>query len=112
MGGEGGDGAATAIWAKVTGALPRPIVNCRTAADVQSAIRAARDCHLPLSVRGGGHDWAGRALCEGLVIDLRAMNAVTFGPDRPARVAGAARAAVVAAAPGTPCLATIHAVVG
>lgn len=48
--------AATAIWAKPIGRMPRAVVHCRTAEDVQSVIRAARDCQLPLSVRGGGHD--------------------------------------------------------
>ena len=55
---------ATAIWAKPVGRSPRAVVHCHTAEDVRFAIRAARDCDLPLSVRGGGHDWAGRALCE------------------------------------------------
>jgi hypothetical protein len=41
--------AATAIWAKPVGRLPRAIVHCRTPEDVQSAIRAARDADLPLS---------------------------------------------------------------
>ena len=50
---------ATAILAKPVGPMPRAVAHCRTAQDVQSAIRAARDCDLPLSVRGGGHDWAG-----------------------------------------------------
>jgi FAD/FMN-containing dehydrogenase len=49
--------AATLIWPKPVGRTPRAVVHCRTPEDVQSAIRAARDCHLPLSVRGGGHDW-------------------------------------------------------
>jgi FAD/FMN-containing dehydrogenase len=32
---------------------------------------------LPLSVRGGGHDWAGRALShQGLVVDLSRMRQV------------------------------------
>jgi FAD/FMN-containing dehydrogenase len=48
--------AATAIWAKPVGRMPRAVVHCRTPQDVQSAIRAARECDLPLSVRGGGHD--------------------------------------------------------
>jgi FAD/FMN-containing dehydrogenase len=61
--------AATAIWAKPVGRMPRAVAHCRTPEDVQSAMRAARNCDLPLSVRGGGHDWAGRALCAGLVID-------------------------------------------
>ena len=65
---------------------------------MQSAIRAARDCDLPLSVRGGGHDWAGRALCDGLVIDLSGMNEVVVGTDRrTARISGGARAADVVA---------------
>jgi FAD/FMN-containing dehydrogenase len=52
--------AATALWVKPIGRMPRAVVHCRTPQDVQSAIRAARDCDLPLSVRGGGHDWAGQ----------------------------------------------------
>ena len=89
--------SATAIWPKPVGALPRVIVHCRTAKDVQMAIRTAGECQLPLSVRGGGHDWAGRALCEGLVIDLREMNGVAVSSDhRIARVLGGARASDVA----------------
>jgi FAD/FMN-containing dehydrogenase len=88
--------AATAIWAKPVGRMPRAVVHCRTPDDVQSAIRAARDCHLPLSVRGGGHDWAARALCEGIVIDMSAMNGVVIGPDdRTAQISGGARASDV-----------------
>jgi FAD/FMN-containing dehydrogenase len=91
--------AATAIWAKPVGPMPRAVVHCRTAEDVQSAIRAACDCHLTLPVRGGGHDWAGRALCDGLVIDLSGMRDVIIGPDnRSARISGGARASDVLAA--------------
>ncbi|GLR89120.1 6-hydroxy-D-nicotine oxidase [Bradyrhizobium iriomotense] len=76
--------------------MPRAVAHCRTSQDVQSAIRAARDGDLPLSVRGGGHDWAGRALCDGMVIDLTAMNDVTLSPDnRSARISGGARASDV-----------------
>jgi FAD binding domain len=90
--------AATALWAKPIGRMPRAVAHCRTPQDVQSAIRAARDCDLPLSVRGGGHDWAGRALCDGLVIDLSGMNEVVVGTDRrTARISGGARAADVVA---------------
>jgi FAD/FMN-containing dehydrogenase len=98
MPGDDGYTAATAIWAKPVGRAPRAVIHCRTAEDVQAAIRAARDCDLPLSVRGGGHDWAGRALCDGIVIDLSAMNGVVVGPDdHTARVSGGARAGDVAA---------------
>jgi FAD/FMN-containing dehydrogenase len=91
--------AATAIWAKPVGPMPRAVVHCRTAEDVQSAIRAACDCHLTLSVPGGGHDWAGRALCDGLVIDLSGMRDVIIGSEnRSARISGGARTSDVLAA--------------
>ena len=95
---ENGYAAATAIWAKPVGRLPRAVVHCMATEDVQLAIRTARDCGLPRSVRGGGHDWAARALCAGIVIDLSGMNGVSVGADqRSAIISGGARAADVAA---------------
>ena len=86
-----------AIWAKRVGPLPRAVVHCRTTEDVQLSIAIARDCELPLSVRGGGHDWAGRALCAVIVIDLSDMNGVSVDADhRSAIFSGGARAADVA----------------
>jgi FAD/FMN-containing dehydrogenase len=91
--------AAIAIWAKPIGRMPLAVVHCWTSQDVQAAIQAARDGDLPLSVRGGGHDWAGRALCEGIVIDLSGMHGVTVDPvSHIARIAGGTRAADVVAA--------------
>src|SRR5260221_9763840 len=96
--GDSGYAAAIAIWAKPVGSMPRAIVHCRTPKDVQIAIRAARDGQLPLSVRGGGHDWAGRAVCGGIVIDVSGMNGVTVGSDfRTVQISGGARAADVLA---------------
>src|SRR6516162_3619133 len=96
--GENGYAAATAIWAKPVGPMPRAVVHCRTTEDVQLAIRTARDCGLPLSVRGGGHHSAGLALCAGIVIDLSGMNGVSADADhRSAIISGGARAADVAA---------------
>jgi FAD/FMN-containing dehydrogenase len=90
--------AAVAIWAKPVGPAPRAVAHCRTPEDVQLALRAARDCDLPLSVRGGGHDWAGRALCDGIVFDLSGMNEVVVDPDNHSvRIQGGARAADVVA---------------
>ena len=91
--GDDGYVAATAIWAKPVGAMPRAVVHCETAQDIQAAIQAARMCDLALSVRGGGHDWAGRALCDGLVIDLRGMNHVSVDlGNAAATIGGGARA--------------------
>ena len=56
---------------------PALFVFCERSKDVQEAVRIARSYRLPLSVRGGGHDWAGRALRDqGLVIDLSRMRRV------------------------------------
>jgi hypothetical protein len=70
---------------------------------VQAAVRVARGNGLPFSVRGGGHDWAGRALCaDGLVIDLSRMRQVVVDPDsRVATVAGGASNKDVAVAAGS-----------
>jgi FAD/FMN-containing dehydrogenase len=87
---------ATAIWPKSVN-RPRAIVHCCSAEDVQLAIQAAGDSHLPLSVRGGGHDWAGRSLCDGIVLDLSGMRDVVIGPDAVAAIGGGARAMDVAA---------------
>jgi FAD/FMN-containing dehydrogenase len=88
--------AATAIWAKPVDRRPRAVAHCRSPDDVQAAIRAARNCDLPLSVRGGGHDWAGRALCDGLVIDVSGMRRVeAYHENGTARIAGGARASDV-----------------
>ena len=96
--GDDGYAGATAIWAKSVGDRPRAVVHCDTPQHVQAAIRAARTCNVALSVRGGGHDWAGRALCDGIVIDMSGMNGVTIAPDHTAQVLGGARAANLAAA--------------
>src|SRR5262249_40529710 len=91
--------AATAIWAKPSGTMPRAVVRGRIVQGVQAAIGPGRDCELPLSGRGGGHDWGGRALCEGIVIVLSGMNAAPPAPaNHTARIAGGARAADVVAA--------------
>jgi FAD/FMN-containing dehydrogenase len=98
MPGDDGYAAATAIWAKPVGRAPRAIAHCWTPEDVQLAIRAARNCDLPLSVRGGGHDWAGRALCDGIVADLSGMHrAVVNSQNRTVRISGGAPASDVVA---------------
>jgi FAD/FMN-containing dehydrogenase len=56
---------------------PKLIVKPTGTADVIAAVEFARAQRLPLSVRGGGHNVAGHALCDGgLVIDLSRMRGV------------------------------------
>jgi len=95
------NGGAPLLWNAAVDHRPALIVRARSPRDVQEAIRVARDRGMRLSVLGGGHDWAGRALRDGgLVIDLSGMRRVTV--DARARVAavggGATAADVMAAA--------------
>jgi FAD/FMN-containing dehydrogenase len=56
---------------------PALIVRPLDAADVVAAIEFARAAELPLSVRGGGHNVAGHAVCDsGLMLDLRLLRGV------------------------------------
>jgi hypothetical protein len=90
------------IWNRAVENQPALLAICETSVDVQAAVRAARRYKLPLSVRCGGHDWAGRALCaNGLVIDLTRMREVVVDMhSRVATVAGGASSKDVAAAAG------------
>ncbi|PTA45252.1 FAD-binding oxidoreductase [Micromonospora sp. RP3T] len=78
---DAGFPAAVRLWNGAPGALPALVARAHDAAEVALAVRVARRCHLPLSVRAGGHDWAGRALRQGgLVVDLTALRRVDLDP--------------------------------
>ena len=56
---------------------PAVIIRCRSAADVAAGVRFARAAGLDISVRGGGHNVAGRAVADGAVmIDLAEMKGI------------------------------------
>jgi FAD/FMN-containing dehydrogenase len=68
---------ARSIWNAMIDRRPGLIVRCAGAADVVSAVRFAHDNRLLVSVRGGGHNIAGTAVCDGgLMIDLSPMKSV------------------------------------
>jgi FAD/FMN-containing dehydrogenase len=56
---------------------PGLIARCQTVGDVRDAVNLGRDLGVEISVRGGGHNVAGRAVTDGgLMIDLAAMRGV------------------------------------
>ena len=62
---------------------PAAIVRCAGASDVIRAIAFAGEAGLPLSIRGGGHNVAGRAVCDdGVMIDLSTMKSVRVDQTR------------------------------
>ncbi len=70
-----------AIWNAMIDKHPALIVCCAGAADVIHTVRFAVEHKLLLSVRGGGHNIAGSAVCEGgVMIDLGPMKSVRIDP--------------------------------
>jgi FAD/FMN-containing dehydrogenase len=60
---------------------PAVIARCAVTADIQDAVKLARANELEISVRGGGHNVAGRAVAEGgVMIDLSPMRGIHVDP--------------------------------
>jgi hypothetical protein len=60
---------------------PALIVQCQGPSDVTNAVNLARDYDLLTAVRGGGHNVAGKGVCEGgIMIDLSPMRGVRVDP--------------------------------
>ena len=60
---------------------PALIVRCQTTGDVVAALAFARKAGLEVSVRGGGHNVAGRAVTDGgVMIDLAEMRGIEVNP--------------------------------
>ena len=67
---------------------PAAVIRAAGTADVMRAVNVAREHELLLSIRGGGHNIAGNAVCDGgLMVDLSPMKSVRINPSsRTARV--------------------------
>src|SRR5215831_6132123 len=74
---------ARTIWNAMITKRPALIARVGGSADVIACVNFARENGLPLSVRGGGHNVAGTALCDGgLMIDMSLRRGVRVDPTR------------------------------
>jgi FAD/FMN-containing dehydrogenase len=79
--GDSGYEESRSIWNAMIERRPAFIVRCLGSADVMECVRFARQNGLLLSVKGGGHNIAGNAVCDGgIMIDLSLMKAVQVDP--------------------------------
>lgn len=70
------DGARK-VWNGMHDKHPALIARCQNADDIRHAVDFARERDLLLAVRGGGHSWPGKSVCDdGLMLDLADMKNV------------------------------------
>jgi FAD/FMN-containing dehydrogenase len=75
--------AARAVHNGLVDRRPALIVRCWSTTDVVAALELARRTGLEVSIRGGGHNVAGRAVTDGgLMIDLAEMKGISVDRER------------------------------
>jgi FAD/FMN-containing dehydrogenase len=75
--------SARRVWNGMVDRRPAVIARCAGEDDVVAALGFARAHGLAVAVRGGGHNVAGNALCDGgIVIDLSGLKRISVDPDR------------------------------
>jgi len=85
---------ARKIWNGMHDKRPALIARCLTSEDVVNAVTFARERNLLTAVRGGGHSWPGKSVCDdGLMIDLAHM--INVEVDTEARRASAGGGALL-----------------
>jgi FAD/FMN-containing dehydrogenase len=81
--GDAGYDEVRAVHNGLVDKRPGLIARCHTVADVRDTVNLGRERGLEISVRGGGHNVAGRAVTDGgLMIDLSLMRGVAVDPNR------------------------------
>ncbi|MDZ7626084.1 MAG: FAD-binding oxidoreductase [Ignavibacteriaceae bacterium] len=80
---------ARLIWNGMINKQPGLIARCKNSKDVSLAVKFARNHNLLTSIRGGGHNVAGHAICDGgIMIDLSLMNNVSVDQKKMTAVVG------------------------
>src|SRR5215831_17896692 len=73
--------AARRVWNGMIDKYPSAIARCADVVDVVAAVRFARDQHMLVAVRSGGHSVSGSSVCDGgMVIDLSRMKGIWIDP--------------------------------
>jgi FAD/FMN-containing dehydrogenase len=80
-GDPGFDDAATPVNRRFATARPSAVLSAAHAADVARTVEWARAEAVALTIRGGGHSYAGYSSSTGLVLDIRDLADVRFDPD-------------------------------
>lgn len=79
---EQGYDEARSIWNAMIDRRPAVIARCLGVADVVTCVNFAREHGVPLSIKGGGHNIAGLAVCDdGLMLDMSLMRGVWVDPE-------------------------------
>jgi FAD/FMN-containing dehydrogenase len=91
-----GDGAyddARKVWNAMIDKRPSAIARCSGVADVIEVVNYAREKNLSITVRGGGHNVAGKAVRDGAIqIDLGRLHGIRVDPGtKRARAQGGVR---------------------
>jgi hypothetical protein len=79
--GDGGYDEARKLFNGMIDHRPALIARCAGAADVIAAVQFVRQHDLLVSIKGGGHGVAGKAVCDGgLMIDFSRMKSIRVDP--------------------------------
>ncbi|OUR94635.1 hypothetical protein A9Q87_03090 [Flavobacteriales bacterium 34_180_T64] len=84
---------ARSVWNGMIDKKPAMIAMCTNVNDITNCINFARRHNVLVSIKGGGHSVAGRAVCDdGLMINLSQMKSVVVNPNaRTVRVESGAK---------------------
>ena len=81
--------SARKIWNGMHDKRPALIAQCQSAEDVAHAVTFANERELLVAVRGGGHSWPGKSVCDGgIMIDLSPMKGVDVDAEKRRAYAG------------------------
>lgn len=83
LAGSAGFEQARSVWNAMIDRHPGVIVRCKNTDDVIAAVKHANALDLPISIKAGGHNVAGHAVCnDGVMIDLSLMRNVQVDAER------------------------------